>query len=148
MKNIKYNSEDIISHHSVAAIIKNQKGEILMQEHTKYGFWTIPVGKVKNGQNVEDGLKQEILEECNISIKKFKELIVRDYTYNRDGNEVLIISHLFEVVSYNGEIKNNELQKHKQQIFLPISEIKRLSYLSDLTLLYLEILGFKRDAKI
>ncbi len=147
MANIKYNSEDIISHHGVAVIIKNQKGEILMQEHTKYGFWTIPVGKVKNGQNVEEGLKQEILEECNITIKKFKELIVRNYTYDRDGNDVLVIVHLFEILSYDGEIKNNEPKKHKQQIFIPISEIKKLPYLSDLTLLYLELLGFKRKAK-
>jgi len=148
MGKIKYNSEDILSHHGVAAIIKNQKGEILMQEHVKYGFWTIPVGKVKNEQNVEEGRKQEILEECNITIKKFRELIVRNYTYNRDKNEVLVISHLFEVLSYDGEIKNNEPQKHRQQNFLPISEIKKLPYLSDLTLLYLELLGFVRKARI
>jgi len=107
-----------------------------------------PVGKVKNEQNVEEGLKQEILEECNITIKKFRELIVRNYTYNRDKNEVLVISHLFEVLSYDGEIKNNEPQKHRQQNFLPISEIKKLPYLSDLTLLYLELLGFVRKARI
>jgi|SRR3989344_452771 len=148
MGDIKYNSEDIVSHHGVAAIIKNKKGEILMQEHVKYGFWTIPVGKVKNGKDVEAGLKQEILEECNIKINKSKELIVKNYTYNRDGNEVLVISHLFEILSYEGKVKNNEPQKHKQQIFLPISEIKKLPYLSDLTLLYLELSGFKRNAKI
>jgi len=119
-----------------------------MQEHVKYGFWTIPVGKVKNDQDVEEGLKQEILEECNITINKSKELIVKNYKYNRDGNDVLVISHLFEILSYDGEIKNNEPQKHKQQIFLPISKIKKIPYLSDLTLLYLELLGFKRDAKI
>jgi ADP-ribose pyrophosphatase YjhB (NUDIX family) len=148
MKKIKYNSEDIISHHGVAAIIKNQKKEILMQEHVKYGFWTIPVGKVKNEQGVEDGLKQEILEECNIAISEYKELIIRNYKYNRDGNEVLVVSHLFEILNYDGEVKNNEPQKHNQQIFLPISEIKEIPYLSDLTLLYLELLGFKRNAKI
>jgi ADP-ribose pyrophosphatase YjhB (NUDIX family) len=148
MKNINYNSEDIVNHHGVGAIIKNSKGEILIQEHVKYGFWTIPVGKVKNGQYVEDGLKQEILEECNISINNFKELVVRNYNYNRNENEILVISHLFEILTYKGEIKNNEPEKHKQQIFLPISEIKKLPYLSDLTLLYLELLGFKRNAKI
>jgi len=148
MKNVKYNSEDIISHHGVAAIIKNSKGEILMQEHVKYGFWTIPVGKVKLGQNVEEGLKEELLEECNILITEFNELIVRNYSYNRDGNNVHVISHLFDIRSYNGEIKNNEPQKHKQQKFVSISEIKKLPYLSDLTLLYLELLGFKREAKI
>jgi len=45
-------------------------------------------------------------------------------------------------------MKNNEHQKHKQQIFLSIDKIKELPYLSDMTLLFLETLGFKRDARI
>ncbi|MBU6426840.1 NUDIX hydrolase [Patescibacteria group bacterium] len=94
---IKYNKEDVISHHGVAAVIKNIAGEVLMQEHVKYGFWTIPVGKVKNDQSVLEGLRQEILEECNLHIKEAKELIVKDYYYERNGNRVKVTSHLFEI---------------------------------------------------
>jgi ADP-ribose pyrophosphatase YjhB (NUDIX family) len=148
MESINYTSEDVLSHHGIAAIIKNEKGEILMQEHVKYGFWTIPVGKVKSEQSVEAGLKEELFEECNILINEFKELIVKNYNYNRNGNDVLVISHLFEILKYQGEIKNNEPQKHKQQKFISISEILKLPYLSDLTLLYLELIGLKRQAKI
>jgi hypothetical protein len=54
---INYNKEDILDHHGIAAVIKNAEGEILMQEHVKYGFWTIPVGKVKEDQDVIEGLK-------------------------------------------------------------------------------------------
>lgn len=78
--NVKYNNEDIVSHDGVAAVIKNNKGDILVQEHVKYGFWTIPVGKVKTGQNVVEGLSQEIYEECNLRVEEFIELIVKDYT--------------------------------------------------------------------
>ncbi|MFA6254143.1 MAG: NUDIX domain-containing protein [Candidatus Paceibacterota bacterium] len=145
---INYNQEDVLDHHGIAAVIKNAEGEILMQEHVKYGFWTIPVGKVKNGQDVIDGLKQEILEECNLEIEECKELIEKDYFYEREGQEVKVISHLFEILKYGGELKNMEPTKHRQQIFLPIEKIKELPYLSDLTLLYLEQLGFKREARI
>ncbi|OHA25033.1 MAG: hypothetical protein A3D52_00630 [Candidatus Taylorbacteria bacterium RIFCSPHIGHO2_02_FULL_44_36] len=143
MKRINYNDEDILDHHGVAAVIKNENGEILIQEHTKYGFWTIPVGKVKNGQDIFDGLRQEIREECNIKIEKADEIKFKKYTYNRAGNSVTVSSHLFEVKKYSGVVKNNEPEKHKQQIFLPLEKIKQLPYLSDLTLLYLDILGFK-----
>jgi len=119
-----------------------------MQEHAKYGFWTIPVGKVGKDQKVVDGLKQEILEECNIQINDFTEIMTREYTYNRDGNDVLVISHLFDILKYTGEIKNNEPHKHTQQKFLSLDEIKELTYLSDLTLLYLETIGFIRAARI
>ena len=148
MENVKYNQEDIVSHHGIAAIIKNEKGEVLIQKHIKYGFWTIPVGKVKQKQKVEEALKEEIFEECNLIIENFKELTERDYIYNRDGNKVIVKSHLFEILNYSGKMKNNEHQKHKQQIFLSIDKIKELPYLSDMTLLFLETLGFKRDARI
>jgi len=147
MGKINYNPEDIVSHDGIAAILKNEKGEILMQEHAKYGFWTIPVGKVTKDQSVEDGLKQEIFEECNIQIEAYKEIVKRNYKYNRDGNDVLVISHLFDILKYSGEVKNNEPQKHIQQIFISVEEIKKLPYLSDLTLLYLETLGIERNPR-
>ena len=145
---INYNNEDVLDHHGVAAVIKNQKGEVLMQEHVKYGFWTIPVGKVKGDQNVINGLKQEILEECNLQVKECKEIIVKDYFYERNGKNVKVISHLYEILKYSGEMENLEPMKHKQQMFLPIEQVKKLPYLSDLTLLYLEQLGFKRQARL
>ena len=146
--NINYNEEDTADHHGIAAVIKNQKGEILMQEHVKYGFWTIPVGKVKNNQDVVGGLREEIFEECNLQVHECKELVVKDYFYERNGRNVKVTSHLYEILEYAGEPKNMEPAKHKQQIFMSVEEIKKLLYLSDLTLLYLEQMGFKRQARI
>jgi len=145
---IKYTSEDVISHHGIAAVIKNREGEILVQDHVKYGFWTIPVGKVKDGQNVIDGLKQEILEECGLHVEECKELVVKDYFYMRDGHNVRVTSHLFEVLKYSGQMKNMEQAKHRQQIFMSVEKIMKLPYLSDLTLLYLHQIGFDRPARI
>lgn len=145
---IPYNSEDIVNHHSVAAVIKNESGEILIQFHLKYDFWTLPVGKVKEGQNIIDGLKEEMLEECNLQIEKCNELAVVDLYYNRDGNDVKVISHLFDVLKYTGEMKNNEPHKHREQLFMSLEDIKKLPYISDMTQLYLKQQGFKREVKI
>jgi len=145
---INYNSEDLVDHHVVAGIIKDQNGDTLMQDHVKHGFRTIPVGKVKENQNVQEALWEELNEECNISVKEFNEITQRDYFYDRNGNTVKVISHLFEILKYEGEVKNNEPHKHKQQIFLSLDEIKNIPYLSDMTLLYLETLWIQRDAKI
>lgn len=145
---IPYNNEDIVNHHSVAAVIKNSAGEILMQFHLKYGFWTLPVGKVKEGQEIIDGLKEEVLEECNLQIEKCNELAVVDLYYNRDGNDVKVISHLFDVLKYTGEMKNNEPHKHREQLFMSLEDIKKLPYISDMTQLYLKQQGFKREVKI
>jgi len=145
---IPYTNEDIVNHHSVAGVIKNVAGGILMQEHVKYGFWTFPVGKVKDNQDIIDGLKEEMMEECNLQIEEYREVITKDLFYKRNGNDVKVVSHVFEVLKYSGEMKNKEPLKHTQQLFLSIEDIKNLPYISDVTQLYLERLGFKREVKI
>lgn len=121
---INYNQEDILDHHGIAAVIKNAEGEILMQKHVKYGFWTIPVGKVKDGQDVIEGLKQEIREECNLEVEEWKELVEKDYFYERDGHDVKVISHLFEITKYSGELENMEPAKHREQKFCHLKKLK------------------------
>lgn len=148
MNNIKYNSEDLVDHHAVFSVIKDSEGKILMQNHVKHGFWTIPGGKVKVGQSVEEGLKEETFEECNLEIIECKEIINKDYEYIRDGRNIKISSHLFEIIKYSGEMKNMEPHKHSEQKFMDLEDVKKLPYISDLTLLYLECLGFKREKRL
>ncbi len=119
-----------------------------MQEHNKYGFWTIPIGKANPDQTPEEGLQQEIQEECNLKILECKELIQRKFIYERNGKMVNVLSHIYEVLKYTGVMKNNEPHKHKKQMFIPLEKIKQLLYLSDATVLYLEHVGYKREAKI
>ncbi len=144
----KYNNEDLADHHGISAIIKDTKGRILMQEHVKYGFWTMPTGKVQQNQNIIEGLKQEIFEECNIEVLECKEIFYKVYEYIRIGKKVKVFIHLFEIIKYSGEIKNREPHKHKQQLFLEIEEIMKIPFLSDNTLLYLESKGIKRKSHI
>ncbi|MCL5006924.1 MAG: NUDIX hydrolase [Patescibacteria group bacterium] len=148
MTKINYTNEDLIDHHAIAAVIKNKTGEVLVQEHIKYGFWTIPVGKVKKDQSITDGLKQEVFEECNLEVESCREVVARNYLYYRNGSRIKVMGHLFEIIKYKGELQNLEPQKHKQQLFVPVSKIIKLPYLSDLTLLYLDQLGLHRLARL
>ena len=140
MGEINYNVEDIVNHRGLGAVIQNGEG-ILMQKHVKYGFWTIPVGKVKENSSVVEGLREEIYEECNIKVVDFVETGMIRLSYNRLGNEVIVNSYLFEISNYLGEIKNNEPEKHAEQKFLSLEKIFELEYVSDMTLFYLEKLG-------
>jgi 8-oxo-dGTP pyrophosphatase MutT (NUDIX family) len=148
MDTIPYTTEDILPHSSVFAIIKNRNGEILMQDHIKYNFWTLPGGKVKPDQSKEDALSQEIQEECNIIIWEAHPLVQRDMSYIRKEIPITIPCYLFEIITYEGEIQNNEPTKHRELRFFSVDEIQKLPYLSDVTLLYLESLWILREAKI
>lgn len=145
---VNYTEEDLLDHHAVSAVIKNSKGDILMQDHVKYGFWTIPIGKAKNGQNPIEGIKEEIFEECNLIINSLKEIAFKEVEYERDGKIVKAFTHVYEITSYKGELKNKEPNKHNKQIFVSLEEIKKMPYLSDSTIFFLESIDFKRNAKL
>ena len=148
MAKVRYTEEDMADHEGIASVIKNRKGQILMQEHAKYGFWTLPVGKIKAGQTAAEGLKEELFEECGIIVEGFRETASKKYSYTRKKREVSVFIHLFEITGYSGDIKNREPHKHLKQEFISLEEIKKMPYLSDVTLLYLETLGFERKANI
>lgn len=146
--NIAYTAEDLHHHDALGAVIQNKDEEILMQEHVKYGFWTIPIGKVKEGQHLADALREELFEECDIVVERWKEIVAKDYNYTRNEQHVKVSGHLFEILAYNGTIKNKEPHKHTKQIFMSIEKIKQLPHISDLTLLYLETIGIQREKHI
>jgi ADP-ribose pyrophosphatase YjhB (NUDIX family) len=55
-----------------AAIIENEKGEILLVKRKfdpKKGFWDWPGGFINPGESLEDSLKREIKEELNVDIE-------------------------------------------------------------------------------
>jgi ADP-ribose pyrophosphatase YjhB (NUDIX family) len=143
-----YTLEDLKDHVAIAGVIRDTYGNILIQRHNKYGFITIPIGKAKSGQTAEQGLMEELFEECDIVLTDFKLILKKDYSYDRRGKLINLVLYLFEIIDYSGIIKNKELEKHSEQKFMSLDEIKKSPYLSDATLLYLESLGFVRDAKI
>ncbi|MFH1308159.1 MAG: NUDIX hydrolase [archaeon] len=148
IKKPDYNQEDKKDYYGVHAIIKDSEGKILVQKHIKYGFWTIPLGKVTPGDDVEDGFKKEMLEECGIRVIRMKKVNERKDIYIIDGKKVRDTKCQFEVLEYSGKIENKEPEKHSEQRFMSVEEIKKLPYLSDGTILYLESLGIKRSALI
>ena len=145
---INYTDEDMLDHDTVAAVIRNEVGDVLMQDHVKFGFWTLPVGKAKQGQAPIEGIKREIFEECNLVIEKLKEISCLEKVYDRDGKIVKCLIHVYDVLVHSGEMKNNEPDKHAEQKFLPVEDIMRLPYVSDCTLMFLRGLGLERGARL
>ncbi len=122
---IKYNLEDKTNHNSVGAIIKNEKGEFLVQYHIKYNFVTLPIGKAKLNENQKAELKREVKEETNIDIIEFDEIYRKTKLDVRDGIEVTMNIILFEVTKWTGEVENLEPKKHNYVKFMSYEELLR-----------------------
>ncbi len=133
-----YNAADLVDHEGVAAVIKNNEGEVLVFFHKKFEFWTIPIGKAESNESVYQGLCTELREECGIEVKKAKEIATKQYVSLREGKEVKLNSHIYEILEYTGEIINGEPDKHPVMKFLSIDDLRKEKELSDATILYLE----------
>ena len=59
----KFNSEDLKDHIGLGAIfLSSDKKKILLLDHVKFNFFTIPIGKVKPEETIDDALKIEMWE--------------------------------------------------------------------------------------
>ena len=140
VEGIDYTSEDCSAHDAIGVVIKDDLGRILMQDHVKLKLWTIPLGKAKSYESPEEGVVTELKEECGITPIDLKKILSKEVVFDRYGKDVPINIHVYELLSYSGEIQNLEPHKHKSQIFMSVDEIRLLEKVSVTTRLYLESL--------
>lgn len=111
---------------SIYLIIKNEKGEVLLQRRqgTKLwcGFLALPAGHVDSGENVYDALIREAREELNIKVDKHS--IIDTFVVNR-RNESLkpYFDVYFEISKYDGEIVINELEKCSEIVWCNLNDL-------------------------
>jgi 8-oxo-dGTP pyrophosphatase MutT (NUDIX family) len=130
-KKPKFNEWDLQDHIGMGAIIRDKSNKILMLNHNKFGFWTIPIGKAMPGDSAIDALKTEIREEVGIEVQGYKLITRKMEHYPRGEKTINVDFHLYDVTSYAGTPQNKEPQKHSGMKFMTIAEIKALPKQSD-----------------
>jgi len=134
---VKYNASDLRPVHEAISAVIEKDGKILMLDHVKLNFWTIPIGKIEIGDTIEQTLKIELKEEVNIIPIKYAQIGQFTKKYNRGGVKVQITSHIFRIDKWRGTVKNNEPKKHRSIKWMSKGELLKLARakkLSDSTL--------------
>lgn len=137
VSDINFNEEDVKNHQGINAWIINDDGKVLTMWHNKFGFWTIPMGKVKDDETPTDALKVEMWEELGIEVKKCKKIMSFEKTYFRklqgatEKSKVHTIQTSYHLTKYTGEIYNKEPQKHREIKWIDIEELMSLTNISD-----------------
>lgn len=114
-------------HKSVAAIIKNEKGEILLLDRKNFPFgWACPAGHVEEDEEPEDAMVREVQEETGLDVEKYQ-LVIHEFL---DWNECKrgVKGHdffVYEVTGWEGIIHQNKLEA-KDLKWYPVSELKNL----------------------
>ncbi|MBS9803634.1 NUDIX domain-containing protein [Bacillus cereus] len=109
---------------SVAAIIKNEHGDILFQ-YPGGEYWSLPAGAIEPGETAEEAVVREVWEETGLKVrvKKLKGVFGGEeyrHTY-LNGDEVEYIIVVFECEVSGGELKSIDGESLKLKYF-PLSE--------------------------
>jgi len=146
-KSLRYNKGDLNNHSGVGAVIKNDDDKILMLEHIKFGFWTIPVGKVDPGDSLQKTLYKELKEEVNIEVDDYEFVSMETRKYKREGRTVKVKQHLYIIKDWSGEVNNNEKNKHSNLQWMELDEIEKLGNISDSTKAMIRHFNIIEDVK-
>lgn len=111
---------------SVYLLIKNDKGEILLQRRqgTKLwpGFLALPAGHIDEKENAYDAVIREAREELGIEISI--DNIIDTFVVNRRNKTLMPYYDVyFEINGYDGEIKISEPEKCSELVWCNINNL-------------------------
>lgn len=132
-----FTQEDLTTKDAIAAVIYDDKWNILIQDHVKLDFYTIIIGKVKPWENLEEVMKKEVLDETWLSVIKYTKLITKEWIYDYNWVQIKIRNHIYIILKYTGTPFNKEPEKHRSLSFMSIKDVMNLSKISDATKIFL-----------
>jgi 8-oxo-dGTP diphosphatase len=96
---------------AVGAMIINEKGQLLLCEHTYRHLhpWGLPGGDLKFGEEPEEGIKREIMEETGLTVQEARLLLVEN------SSEIRHIAITYHCTGVKG-------------IFVPNEEVSSIRY--------------------
>ncbi len=116
---------------SVAAIIRNENGEILFQRSSlSSDIWSLPAGAIELGETPGEAVRREVYEETGLHVLPDKLVGVFGgdkfrFTYP-DGNQVEYLIFVFECIVETGELEPVDGESAELQYF-PASSVPKLA---------------------
>jgi 8-oxo-dGTP diphosphatase len=94
----------------VAALIKNNKGEILLikQKKKNKDYWLLPGGGIEFGESATVALSRELKEELNLDMSSAKFLLINESIDPKGERHLLQLVFETEVKTFNPSIPKKE----------------------------------------
>ena len=115
---------DLLIMPGVAAFIRDDKGQVLLQRRTDNGQWTLPGGVIEPGEEPADAVVREVWEETGLTV--IPQRIIGVYGgpdwhhFYPNQDEVQLISILFACQIIDGELTiTNDNESLEVAFFTP-----------------------------
>ena len=94
----------------VAALIRNNKGEILLIKQRKKNkdYWLLPGGGIEFGESATTALVRELKEELNLDVSSSKFLLINESIDPKGGRHLIQLVFEVNVKKFNPSIPKKE----------------------------------------
>lgn len=100
------------------ALIFNTEKKLLTVQHHGSNFWSLPGGKVEQGEDLKTCLKREIFEELGVQCEVKNLVFVHEFLWSENSDvttEFFFVGEISEgnmqISEFSGEFADQELQK-------------------------------------
>ena len=109
-------------------LIENEKILLVKQKVSDKRNWSLPGGKLEQGETIEQGIIREMKEETGLDVEIIRLLYLCDVSAS--NNTLLHISFLLKRVAGNIELPTNEFESNPiyDVEFIPISDLLDYGY--------------------
>lgn len=122
-----------IKKENIACLILNNENKfLLIQRNPKDdscpGFWELPSGGIDEGENMEESVVREVMEETGIDISKMdiKQVDTESYTFTKENGDIKDVTETTYIVLLNNTPKVVLSDEHIDYKWITLSQLDEI----------------------
>ncbi|MDO8573944.1 MAG: NUDIX domain-containing protein [Candidatus Daviesbacteria bacterium] len=120
---------------SAGGIVLNNKGQVLVTQHSRNKHWSFPKGLIDPGQTTEEAALREVREEGGVEAEITGKVGYSKYVYTFNDEKIFKIVTYFLMKYVSGDIADHDWEVSDIGWYKPEDALKRLSFSQDKQLL-------------
>ena len=120
---------------SAGGIVFNNKGQILLTQHSQNKSWGFPKGIIDPGQTTKEAALREVKEEGGVEAEIIDKVGYSKYVYTWEGEKIFKVVTMFLMKYLSGDIKDHDFEVMDSGWFEPEEALKKLTFPNDKSLL-------------
>ena len=120
---------------SAGGIVFNNKGQVLVTQHSQNKHWSFPKGLIDPGQTPEQAAVREVKEEGGIEAEISEKIGYNKYVYTFEGEKIFKVVTYFLMKYVSGSPEDHDWEVSEANWYTPENALKQLSFTQDKSLL-------------
>lgn len=120
---------------SAGGIVFNDKGQVLVTQHSQNKHWSFPKGLIDPGQTTEEAALREVKEEGGIEAEILDKVGYSKYVYSFNGEKIFKVVTYFLMKHLSGDPKDHDWEVSEAGWYETEDALKQLTFSHDKDLL-------------